>query len=59
VKYVKTSIGLGLLVGRVVPELVSAAEAQKELPDLSFTGTDASTGADVGASTVAVKKSRR
>lgn len=39
VKYVKTSIGLGLLVGRVIPELVSQEEAQKELPDLSFTGT--------------------
>jgi hypothetical protein len=38
VKYVKTSIGLGLLIGRVVPELVGQEEAQKELPDLSFTG---------------------
>jgi hypothetical protein len=38
VKYVKTSIGLGLLVGRAVPELVSQEEAQKALPDLSFTG---------------------
>lgn len=39
IKYVKTSIGLGLLVGRVVPELVSMEEAQKELSDLSYTGT--------------------
>ena|SRR6478672_7670816 len=38
-KYVKTSIGLGVLVGRIVPELVSAADAQQELPDLSYTGT--------------------
>ncbi len=39
VKYVKTSVGLGLFVGRVVPELVNADVALKELPDLSYTGT--------------------
>ncbi len=39
VKYVRTSVGMGLLVYRVAPELVSKEEAQKELPDLSFTGT--------------------
>jgi hypothetical protein len=38
VKYVKTSVGLGLFVGRVIPELVSKEEAQKELSDLSYTG---------------------
>jgi hypothetical protein len=38
-KYVKTTIGLGIMVGRVVPELVSAAEAASELSDLSYTGT--------------------
>jgi hypothetical protein len=38
VKYVKTSVGLGLVVGRVIPELVSSDEALKELPDLSYTG---------------------
>jgi hypothetical protein len=38
IKYVKTSIGFGVLVGRVVPELVSAEEAAKDLPELSFTG---------------------
>jgi hypothetical protein len=38
-KYVKTSIGLGLFVGRVIPELVSQEDAQKELSDLSYTGT--------------------
>jgi len=38
VKYVKTSISFGVLVGRVIPELVSSKEAQKELPELSFTG---------------------
>lgn len=39
VKYVKTSVGFGLLVGRVIPELVSQEEAKKVLPDLSYTGT--------------------
>src|SRR3989442_2447364 len=38
VKYVKTSPSFGVLVGRIVPELVSPAAAEKELPDLSFTG---------------------
>lgn len=39
VKYVKTSVSFGVLAGRIIPELVSAAEAEKELSDLSFTGT--------------------
>jgi hypothetical protein len=39
VKYVKTSPSFGVMVGRIVPELVTAAEAEKELADLSFTGT--------------------
>lgn len=38
VKYVRTSPQLGLLAGRIVPELVGAAEATKELPELSYTG---------------------
>jgi hypothetical protein len=38
VKYVKTSVGFGVIAGRIIPELVNAEEAQKELPDLSFTG---------------------
>lgn len=37
-KYVRTKVQMGLLVGHAVPELVSADEAQKELPSLSFTG---------------------
>jgi hypothetical protein len=41
VKYVKTSVLPGLLIGRVIPELVGADEAQKELPELSFTGAGA------------------
>jgi len=38
VKYVRTSPAIGLLVGRIVPELVNADEAKKELPELSYTG---------------------
>jgi hypothetical protein len=39
VKYVKTSVGLGVVAGHVVPELISQEEAQKVLSDLSYTGT--------------------
>jgi hypothetical protein len=39
VKYVKSSVGLGVLVYRVYPELASATEALRELPDLSYIGT--------------------
>jgi len=38
VKYVKTSVGLGVLVGRVIPSLMIEEEATRELPDLSYTG---------------------
>lgn len=38
IKYVRTKVQMGLLVGHVIPELVSAEEAQKELPSLSYTG---------------------
>jgi hypothetical protein len=38
IKYVRTKVQMGLLVGHVVPELVSAEEAKKELPSLSYTG---------------------
>jgi hypothetical protein len=37
-KYVRTKVSMGLLVGHVTPELVSADEAQKELSSLSYTG---------------------
>jgi hypothetical protein len=37
-KYVRTKVSMGVLVGHVVPELVSADEAQKELATLSYTG---------------------
>ncbi|NVD99032.1 DUF2846 domain-containing protein [Massilia sp. BJB1822] len=39
IKYVRTSVGLGLMVGRVVPELVGAEEARKEIADLNYSGT--------------------
>ncbi|WP_024973066.1 DUF2846 domain-containing protein [Ralstonia pickettii] len=35
-KYVRTSPSLGLIVGRVVPELETPEKAQAELPSLSF-----------------------
>lgn len=38
VKYVRTKVSFGVVVGRVIPELVSSDEAMKELQDLSFTG---------------------
>ena len=38
VKYVRTRVSMGLMVGRVIPELVSADEARKELGELSYTG---------------------
>lgn len=38
-KYVRTSISFGVMAGHVIPTVVSAEEAQKELPDLSYTGT--------------------
>lgn len=37
-KYVKTSVGLGLLVGRIVPTLESADEANKSLDGLHYIG---------------------
>jgi hypothetical protein len=37
-RYVRTSIGLGLVAGRVYPELVDDATAQKEIADTSYIG---------------------
>jgi hypothetical protein len=37
-KYVRTSISMGVFAGHVVPTLVSADEAKKEIGDLSYTG---------------------
>jgi uncharacterized protein DUF2846 len=38
-KYVKSSISMGLMVGRVNLELVSPGDATKELTELHYTGT--------------------
>jgi hypothetical protein len=38
-KYVKTSVGLGLLVGRIIPSLESTEEANKDLEGLHYIGT--------------------
>jgi hypothetical protein len=35
---VRTSISMGVFAGHVVPTLVSADEAKKEIGDLSYTG---------------------
>jgi Protein of unknown function (DUF2846) len=37
-KYVKTSVGFGILVGRIIPTLESADEAMKSLETLHYTG---------------------
>jgi uncharacterized protein DUF2846 len=37
-RYVRSAVGLGILVYRIIPELVDEAEARKEMADLSFTG---------------------
>jgi hypothetical protein len=38
VKYVRTSVSMGLLAGHVVPELVGGDQARKDLTELSYTG---------------------
>lgn len=42
VKYVRTKVSMGVMVGHVVPELVGADEAQKEIASLSYNGAAAS-----------------
>lgn len=37
-RYVKTSVGFGVMVGRVYPELVDNTVGQKELEDTSYIG---------------------
>ncbi len=37
-RYVKTVIGFGIVAGRVYPELVDDATAQKEIEDMSYIG---------------------
>jgi hypothetical protein len=41
VKYVRTKVTMGLMAGHVVPELVSADEAKKEIATLAYTGAAA------------------
>jgi hypothetical protein len=41
IKYVRTKVSMGLMVGHVVPELVGAEEAQKEIASLSYNGAAA------------------
>jgi hypothetical protein len=38
VKYVRTKVSMGVLVGHVTPELVGKDEARAEIGDLSYTG---------------------
>lgn len=38
IKYVRTSVSVGVLVGHVVPELVSPEQARKELAELNYQG---------------------
>jgi uncharacterized protein DUF2846 len=37
-RYVRAAVGLGIVVWRIIPELVSEAEARKEIADLAYIG---------------------
>jgi hypothetical protein len=37
-RYVRTAVGLGILVYRIIPELVDASEARTEMAELAYTG---------------------
>ena len=37
-RYVRTTVGFGLMVGRVYPELVDNAQGAKEITETSYTG---------------------
>jgi hypothetical protein len=37
-RYVKLGVGFGVLVWRIIPELVSETEAKKDMADLAYTG---------------------
>lgn len=39
-RYVRMSVGLGVLIYRVFPVLVEESEALREMEDLSYTGTE-------------------
>lgn len=38
-RYVRTAVGLGVMVGRIQPELVDASTAMPEIVETSYTGT--------------------
>lgn len=38
-RFVKTAVSMGLMVGRINPELTNAEEWNKELPELHYIGT--------------------
>ena len=38
IRYVKLSIQMGILIGRIVPKLVGKEEGQKEIQGMSYTG---------------------
>ena len=38
-RYIRTTTGLGLLVGRVYPEIVDTRTAQEEIKDAKYTGS--------------------
>jgi len=38
IKYVRTKVSMGIMVGRVIPELVGAEEAKKEIAETAYTG---------------------
>ncbi len=37
-KYIRTYVGLGLIVGRIIPELVNTEEAEKDMAELAYVG---------------------
>jgi len=37
-RYVRSAVGLGVIVWRVIPELVDEEEAKKEIAELAYTG---------------------
>jgi len=39
-RYVRCSVGFGVLVYRIIPELVSEEEAKNEIGDLAYTGSN-------------------
>ena len=40
-RYIRTAVGMGVMVGRVYPELVDSATGEKEVQETSYTGATA------------------